>query len=116
MNAMESRAEAAARQHRLLDHLLARVAEDFADYSGAMASAFHTPTGTLIGDKARFLTVVAEATLNRAGAMRQRPASAAEIWNTENVSGLERRIASRRVSRAIRAGVARANASGRSGA
>lgn len=93
LDAMESPADAATRQHRLLDHLLARVAEDFSDYSGAMASAFHTLTGRLIGDKARFLADAAEVTMNRAGAMRQRPATADEIWNTDNVSGLERRLA-----------------------
>jgi len=93
MDALETPAAAAARQHRLLDHLLARIAEDFSDYSGAMASAFRTPTGTLIGDKARFLAAAADVTMNRAGAMFQRPDSAAEIWNTDNVSGLERRLA-----------------------
>jgi hypothetical protein len=93
LDQLESPAAAAARQHRLLDHLLARVAEDFSDYSGAMASAFHTPSGRLIGDKARFLTEVAEVTMNRAGAMHQRPDTADGIWNTNNVCGLERRIA-----------------------
>ena len=93
MDALESPAAAATRQHRLLDHLLARIAEDFADYSGAMASAFHTPTGHLIGDKARFLADAAEVTMNRAGAMHQRPATADETWNTDKVSGLERRLA-----------------------
>lgn len=93
LDALESPAAAASRQHRLLDHLLARIAEDFSDYSGAMASAFHTPTGRLIGDKARFLAEAAAVTMNRASAMRQRPATAAEIWNTDNVSGLERRLA-----------------------
>ena len=93
LDAMESPADAAIRQHRLLDHLLARIAEDFSDYSGAMASAFHTLTGRLIGDKARFLADAAEVTMHRAGAMRQRPATANEIWNTDNVSGLERRLA-----------------------
>lgn len=96
-DAVESRAEASARQHRLLDHLLARVAEDFADYSGAMASAFYpndgTQTGRLISDKCRFLGNVATVTLNRAGAMLQRPGTAAGIWNSNEVSGLERRIA-----------------------
>ncbi|MEO5734503.1 MAG: hypothetical protein ABIN96_01905 [Rubrivivax sp.] len=92
-DALETPAAAAARQQRLLDHLLARIAEDFSDYSGAMASAFHTPTSRLIGDKARFLVEAAEVTMNRAGAMHQRPATAAEVWNTDNVSGLERRLA-----------------------
>lgn len=93
LDALEPPAAAAIRQHRLLDHLLARIAEDFSDYAGAMASAFATPDGRLIGDKARFLATAAEVTMNRAAAMRQRPASAGEIWNTDNVSGLERRLA-----------------------
>jgi hypothetical protein len=93
-DAIEPPAEAARRQHQLLDHLLARVAEDFADYAGAMASAFGTPTGRLIGDKCRFLAQVAATTGQRAGAMLQRPPTAAGLWNTDNVSGLERRIAS----------------------
>jgi hypothetical protein len=93
LDAMESPAQAAARQHRLLDHLLARVAEDFSDYAGAMASAFQTSSSQLIGEKARFLAEAAELTMNRAGAMLQRPATADEIWNSANVSGLERRVA-----------------------
>jgi uncharacterized protein len=93
MDALESPAAAVTRQHRLLDHLLARIAEDFSDYSGAMASAFQTPSSRLIGDKARFLEEAADFTMNRAAAMHQRPATANQIWNTDNVSGLERRIA-----------------------
>ena len=93
LDAVESPAAATTRQHRLLDHLLARIAEDFSDYSGAMGSAFHTSTGHLIGDKTRFLAEAAEVTMNRAGAMRQRPDTAADVWNTDKVSGLERRLA-----------------------
>jgi len=92
-DAMESPAEAAARQQRLLDHLLARLAEDFADYAGAMASAFGTDSGRLIGDKCRFLQGAAALSLDRAGAMLQRPPTPAGIWNSDNVSGLERRLA-----------------------
>jgi uncharacterized protein len=92
-DAIESRPEAEQRQQRLLDHLLARVAEDFADYAGAMASAFGTDAGRLIGDKCRFLQDVAMQVRDRAGAMLQRPPTMAEVWNTANVSGLERRLA-----------------------
>ncbi|MEX8520241.1 MAG: hypothetical protein AB3X44_17155 [Leptothrix sp. (in: b-proteobacteria)] len=92
-DAIESRAEAEQRQQRLLDHLLARLAEDFADYAGAMASAFGQDVSRLIGDKSRFLQDVAAAVHDRAGAMRQRPPTPAGVWNTDNVSGLERRLA-----------------------
>ena len=81
------------RRQRLLDHLLARVAEDFADYAAAMASAFGHDSDRLIGDKCRFLQNVSATVRERAGAMLQRPATAAGVWNTDNVSGLERRVA-----------------------
>jgi hypothetical protein len=91
-DAIESGSEAAARQQRLLDHLLARVAENFADYAGAMASAFGYDSDRLIGDRCSFLQEVAELSRDRAGAFTQRPAAAADVWNTPNVSGLERRV------------------------
>ncbi|WP_083745507.1 hypothetical protein [Variovorax sp. KK3] len=92
-DAIETEAEAAVRQQRLLDHLLARVAEDFADYAGAMASAFGHDSDRLIGDRCRFLQDVAGLSQDRGGGFVQRPATQAEVWNTPNVSGLERRIA-----------------------
>lgn len=92
-DAIESPAEAAARQLKLLQHLLARIGEDFSDYAAAMASAFGRDSGRLIGDTCGFLEGVADAVTNRAGAMNQRPASEAGVWNTDNVSGLERRLA-----------------------
>jgi uncharacterized protein YegP (UPF0339 family) len=92
-DAIESPAAAARRQQAWLDHLLARVAEDFADYAAATASAFGHDSDRLIGDKCRFLQRVAADVHDRAGAMHQRPATAEEVWNTANVSGAERRIA-----------------------
>ena len=91
-DAVESPADAVLRQQRWLDHLLARVAENFADYAAAIASAFGVDGDRLIGDKCRFLQDVAPTVRERAGAMR-RPRSAAEAWNSDNVSGLERRVA-----------------------
>ena len=93
LDATEPLADAQARQQRLLDHLIARLADDFADYAGATASAFGTGAGTLIADKCAFLQDVAPAVTGRAGAMDQRPPTEAGVWNTLNVSGLERRIA-----------------------
>ncbi len=89
----ESPAEAAQRQHRLLDHLLARTAEDVVDYAAIMASLFGDASDQLIADKAAFLQDVAAIGAERAGAYLQRPETAADVWDTINVSGLERRIA-----------------------
>jgi uncharacterized protein len=90
---VETPDEANARQQRLLDHLLARVAEDFADYAAAMASAFGHDDDRVIADKCAFLAQVAALVHDRAGGFLQRPPTAAGFWNTPNVSGLERRIA-----------------------
>jgi hypothetical protein len=90
---IESNTEAERRQHALLDHLLARTAEDFADYAAIMGTAFGNTSDALIADKCAFLQEVAEIGANRAGAYLQRPETSAEVWDTLNVSGLERRIA-----------------------
>ncbi|MES2990242.1 MAG: diguanylate cyclase [Pseudomonadota bacterium] len=90
---IESPADAARRQHGLLDHLLARTAEDMADYAAIMAPLFGDASDELIADKAAFLQDVAPLGAERAAAYLQRPATAAEVWDTPNVSGLERRIA-----------------------
>ena len=90
---IESPDQSALRQHRLLDHLLARTAEAFAEYAAIMSSAFGYTSDRVIADKCAFLQDVAALGGERAAAYQQRPASEAEIWNTLNVSGLERRIA-----------------------
>ena len=90
---IESAAEAARRQQALLDHLLARTAEDFADYAAIMGSLFGNASDPLIADKTAFLQDVAPIGADRAAAYLQRPETAAEVWDTLNVSGLERRVA-----------------------
>lgn len=87
----ESPLEAIARQHGLLDHLLARLDEDFSEYAAVMASAFGHSDGEVIADKCAFLADAAELGANRAGAYRQYDSE--EQWNTDNVSGLEKRLA-----------------------
>lgn len=89
----ETPAEAAERQHRLLDHLLARLGEDFSEYAAVMASAFGHADNAVIADKCAFLTDAATLTAERAGAYEQRPDDAQALWNTVNVSGLEHRLA-----------------------
>lgn len=93
LDATETEADAQARQQRLLDHLVARLADDFSGYAAAMAAAFGTPPGAVIGDACRFLRDVAPAVTQRAGAMDARPPTVEDVWNTPNVSGLERRVA-----------------------
>lgn len=89
----ESPSEAATRQQGLLDHLLARVGEDFAEYVAVVASAFGGGAPKAIADKCAFLEDVAALGRDRAGAHHQFPDSGDGAWNTDNVSGLERRLA-----------------------
>lgn len=88
----ESPAEATRRRHRVLDHLLARVAEDFAGYAAVMASAFQIEPVRLVADKCRFLAEAPMLGSERALAWFQRPQSSDGIWDSGNVSGLERRL------------------------
>lgn len=89
----QSADEAIAQQNRFLDHLLARLGEDFSEYAAVMASAFDHSDAKVIADKCAFLGEAASLTARRAQAYPQRPDDPADLWNTDKVSGLERRLA-----------------------
>jgi len=89
----QSADEAIAQQNRFLDHLLARLGEDFSEYAAVMASAFEHSDAKVIADKCAFLAEAASLTARRAQAYPQRPDDPADLWNTDKVSGLERRLA-----------------------
>lgn len=89
----QSADEAIAQQNRFLDHLLARLGEDFSEYAAVMASAFDHSDAKVIADKCAFLAEAASLTARRAQAYPQRPDDPADLWNTDKVSGLERRLA-----------------------
>lgn len=80
----ESAALAGERKNRFLNHLLARFAEDFADWSGARPG----PASDLIRAKAVFLQDYAGLGAARGRAFDYR----APAWDTGNVSGLHWRI------------------------
>lgn len=90
---LETPLEATRRQQHLLDHLLARIGEDFSDYAAVMASAFGHTDAKVIADKCAFLADAPDLGSHRAGAYNQAASSAADLWNSSNVSGLERRLA-----------------------
>ncbi|MDD3353009.1 YegP family protein, partial [Zoogloea sp.] len=89
----ESAAEAVTRQQRLLNHLLARIGEDFSEYAGVMASAFGHPDHQVIADTCHFLADAPTTTAHRAGAYDQSSRRPDALWNSLNVSGLEIRLA-----------------------
>lgn len=84
------------RRNRVLDHLLARFAEQFTDYVLMMFNLDGDRIQTnaqLIDDKIDFLTEYPALSRERNKAFNARPENPADIWDTANVSGLEKRIA-----------------------
>lgn len=83
------------RRNRVLDHLMARFGEQFTDYVLMMFTLEGNPLKTgeaLIADKIDFLREYPVVSRERHKAFNYRPETAAGIWNTDNVSGLEKRV------------------------
>ena len=83
------------RRNRLLDHLIARFAEQFTDYVMMMFSLDGDLIKTgknLIDDKIDFLREYPVISRERHKAFNYRPQDPADLWDTENVSGLEKRV------------------------
>ena len=82
------------RRNRVLDHLIARFAERFADYaflSFRLSGDRLRTSAELIGDKIDFLAEYPKLSRERGQGANVRPESAAAIWDSDNISGLERR-------------------------
>ncbi len=90
---IETPVAAQARRNRFLDHLLARVAEDFHHYLSIMQSAFGTGAASVIATKYDFLRDYPALGAERALAYNHTLTSPDALWNSLNVSGLERRLA-----------------------
>jgi hypothetical protein len=83
------------RRNRLLDHLIARFGEQFTDYVLMMFSLDGDPLKTgrkLIDDKIDFLQEYPVISRERHKAFNYRPPEPAGLWDTDNVSGLEKRV------------------------
>ena len=83
------------RRHRLLDHMIARFAERFADYAFLSFSLAGDRLGTradLIEDKITFLEEYPQLSRARGQGANVRAEQTELAWDTENVSGLERRV------------------------
>ncbi len=78
------------RRNQFLNHLLARVGESFADYEAwSLAQNDGKPTPDLVYDKLSFLHHFPQMSGNRALAFDY----AGTAWDTDNVSGYEKRVA-----------------------
>lgn len=79
------------RRNRFLDHLMARFNEQFTDYSLLMFSKHNQQApGHLVDEKAAFLREYPLLSSQRAKAFIAK--SADEVWDTNNVTGLEKRV------------------------
>lgn len=90
---LETTASAAARRNRFVDHLLARVGEDFHHYLSIMQSAFGAGIETALATKYQFLRDYPALGAERALAYDHTLTAPEALWNALNVSGLERRLA-----------------------
>jgi uncharacterized protein len=88
----EDEAARLERRNRFLDHLLARFAERFHDYVAVMRSAFGASAASIVRDKCDFLKNYPALGGERGLAFDAGLREPADLWDTANVSGLERRI------------------------
>ncbi len=82
------------RRNRALDHLIARFAERFADYallSFRLSGDRLKTSAELIDDKIDFLAEYPRLSRERGQAANIRPETPALVWDSDNISGLERR-------------------------
>jgi uncharacterized protein len=82
------------RRNNLLDHLIARFAEKFSEYTFLMKELYGTAaTEMVVKSKQEFLKDYKIISRNRGGAFNYYRQDPADLWNTTNVSGAEERIA-----------------------
>ncbi len=81
------------RRNRFLDHLISRFSEQFSEFANIMYSAFDLGPQALIQFKCDFLKNYPEISRDRGLAYNYSLTKNKDLWNSLNVSGLERRIA-----------------------
>ena len=81
------------RRNRFLDHLIARFAERFHDFVNIMYSAFGAAPEQMITLKCEFLNDYPAISSERSLAYNYSLKEDADLWNSDNISGLERRLA-----------------------
>lgn len=81
------------RRHRFLDHLIARFAERFTEYAHLMYAEFGASAEQLAAHKCAFLQDYPRTSAVRAQAYDASLRQDADLWNSDNISGLERRLA-----------------------
>ncbi|OGQ94565.1 MAG: diguanylate cyclase [Deltaproteobacteria bacterium RIFOXYD12_FULL_57_12] len=92
-DAVEEKSVLIKRRHRFLDHLIARFAERFTDFVHIMYATFGASPESLVAIKAEFLNNYPAISSERSLAYNYSLKADKDLWNTDNVSGLEKRLA-----------------------
>ena len=93
LDGLDPEAAQLAQRHALLDHLLARFAEDFARYADLLHTTFGVSAQEGIDSKRAFLDDYPRLSSARGLGWDLGERDPARLWDTDNVSGLERRVA-----------------------
>ncbi len=93
LNDMDDSKLSMDRRNRFLDHLIARFAERFNEFVQIMYSAFGSTPETAAALKCEFLNHYPAISSERALAYNYTLKNDEALWNTDNVSGLEKRLA-----------------------
>lgn len=82
------------RNNRVLDHLIARFAETFSDYAFLMKQLYGSRSDEMVlRTKEKFLETYSSTSMNRGTGFNYFNQPDENLWNTMNVSGIEKRIA-----------------------
>lgn len=91
---LESLDDIYARKNQLLDHLIARFAERFSEYTFLMKQLYGTASAELeVQAKKDFLRDYDWISMNRGGGLNYFEQPPTKLWDTDNVSGVEHRVA-----------------------
>ncbi len=91
-DSVEDKGVLAERRNRFLDHLIARFGERFNDFVNIMSSAFGTAPEQMAVFKCAFLNDYPAIGSERSLAYNYTLKEDDALWNSDNISGLERRI------------------------
>ena len=81
------------RRNEILDHLLARFAEKFGDYTFLMKTLYGSAADEVtLANKEAFLNDYVTISSERGSAFNYYKQKAEQLWNTDNVSGFQKRV------------------------
>jgi uncharacterized protein len=92
LNNIEDAAKNTARRNRFLEHMISRFAEEFTQVANILYSAFGTNGANIATLKCEFINEYPAISTDRGLAYNHTLTTAADLWNSLNISGLEKRI------------------------